>query len=93
MTTVEASARQSEAKIRLSQDKFEPVLARIDLIAIVATLLGISLLGMAALVFAIIELARTISTLWSNQVARGLIICLALAVIWVIFRWKTSRLS
>ena len=94
MQTVEVSTASETRDISPPQEgKLDPIWAKIDLVAIVITLLGISLLGMAAVVFAFIELAKLLSNLWSDPLARWLMICLALAIIWVTVRWNKSRLS
>lgn len=94
MPAAEMSAKPGVREVSLPQEgKLDHIWAKIDLVAIVITLLGISLLGMAAMVLAFIALAKLVSNLWLDTPARWLIICLALAIIWVTFRWKKSRLS
>jgi choline-glycine betaine transporter len=65
-----------------------PVLHRIDLVAILAALLGITVLGVAAVVIALIELAKLISSLWSDSFDRWLLMIFGVAVIWIIARRK-----
>jgi hypothetical protein len=74
------------------EGKLDFILARIDLAAFILTLLGIVLLGLVAMVTAVIELGRLVLTLWSNSVDRWLIIVLCLAIVWVAARWKKSCL-
>jgi hypothetical protein len=68
--------------------KLDPFLGRIDLIAIVIGLLGVCLLGVAALVLAVIELARLVTSLWADSLDRWLIATIGVAIVWVIVRWK-----
>lgn len=70
--------------------KLDFMLSRIDLAAFVISLLGISLLGLVAMVRAVIDLARLIPSLWSNSLDRWLIILLGAAIVWVLVRWKKS---
>ena len=94
MPSAEMPAKPAAIDVSFPQEgRLDLILAKIDLVAIVVTLLGISLLGMAATAFAFIELAKLVSNLWSDPLVRWLMICLALAIIWVTVRWKKSRLS
>ena len=90
MTTAEKSANDPEFKeLSIHRDgKLDPVLGRIDLIAIVIGLLGVCLLGVAAVVLAVIELARLVASLWADSLDRWLMITLGVAIVWVIVRWK-----
>ena len=72
------------------EGQLEFILGRIDLAAIIISLLGLCLLGMVALVFAVIELARLISALWAHPLDRWLILLLGAAIAWVVVRWKKS---
>lgn len=94
MTGTEASEGQSGGKaISLSQEgRSTSILSRIDLVAIVITLVGICLLGVAAMVMAVIELAKLISSLWAVPFNRWLILILGMAIVWVTARWKSSRI-
>lgn len=67
-------------------------MSRIDLAAIVITLLGTSLLGVVAVVLAAIEMAKLVSSLWSDSFDRWLLIVSGVAVLWVAVRWKKSRI-
>jgi hypothetical protein len=58
------------------------------LVAILAALLGITVLGVAAVVIALIELAKLISSLWSDSFDRWLLMIFGVAVIWIIARRK-----
>jgi hypothetical protein len=64
------------------------VLHRIDLVAILVTVLGIAVLGLAAAVIALIELAKLISNLWSDPFDRWLLMVFGVAVVWIIARRK-----
>jgi hypothetical protein len=76
-------------KVLVSREgRFDPILGRIDLIAILTAVLGVCLLGVAAVVMALIELARLISSLWSDSFDRWLLISLGVALIWVAVRLK-----
>lgn len=66
------------------------ILGRIDLVAIVITLLGVCLLGVVAMVLAVIELAKLVANLWSNPIDRWAMIILGAAIVWVVVRWKKS---
>jgi hypothetical protein len=90
MTTIGKTADPQEPKnLSIPQGgKLDPLLGRIDLIAILAAVLGVCLLGVAGLVMAIIGLARLISTVWADSFDRWLVIILGLALIWVAARWK-----
>ena len=68
--------------------KLDPILGRIDLVAIVIGLLGMCLLAVAALVMAVLELAKLVASLWADSLDRWLIAILGLAIVWVIARWK-----
>jgi hypothetical protein len=63
-------------------------LGRIDLVAIVIGLLGVCLLGVVALVMAVIELAKLVASLWSDSLDRWLMVTLAVAIVWILARWK-----
>ena len=66
-------------------------LARLDLVALLTAMLGLGLLGVAAAVFAVIETARLLATLWIYPVDRWLMVGFALAAIWVTVRRKKLR--
>lgn len=66
------------------------VLRQIDLIAITVVFLGTCLLGLAAVVFAVIQLAKQISNHWAQPADRWLVMILASAIVWVMVRWKKS---
>lgn len=68
--------------------KLDPILGRIDLVAILTAALGVCVLVVVGVVMAAIELARLISSLWSNSFDRWLIIVLSVAIIWVAVRGK-----
>lgn len=73
--------------------KFDTLLTRIDLAAIVTALVGACLLTLTVAVLAVVQAVRLILTLWSNSLDRWLIITVCVALIWVVARWKRSRLS
>ncbi len=66
----------------------DPILGRIDLIAILTALLGGCLLGGAVAVMAIVEIAKLISCLWLDSFDHWLLITLSLALLWVGARRK-----
>ena len=68
--------------------KMDPILGRIDLIAILIASLGICLLGVAMVVLATIELVRLVASLWADSFDRWLILTLGVAIIWIIARWR-----
>jgi hypothetical protein len=70
--------------------KFDTILGRIDLLAIVLTLLGVCLLGAVAIVMAVIEMAKLVSCLWADPAGRWGLIALGVALVWVAARWKKS---
>ena len=93
MTTTESQPQES-LKVRIpSEGKFDSLLTRIDTAAIVITLMGICLLLLTAVVFAVLQTAKLIANLWSDSLDRWLIITVCVALIWVVARWKRSRLS
>jgi hypothetical protein len=59
-----------------------------DLLAILTTILGICLLGLAAAALAAVELARLISCLWAHPYERWPLVMLGLAIIWILSRGK-----
>jgi hypothetical protein len=90
MSTTEQPVDSLEAKRRaMDQDgKLDPILGRIDLVAILLALLGACLLGVAVAVLAFVELVRIVSSLWSDTFERWLLIVLAAALVWIVVRWK-----
>jgi len=68
--------------------KLEPIFSRIDLIAILTVLLGVSFFGLATVVFAFIQFFRLISIVWSYPSERWFLIAPVIALVWVIARWK-----
>ena len=94
MPAIEVTADHSDPKsspVR-REGRFDPILARIDLAAILVTLVGISLLGIIAMVLAVMELAKLVSALWATPVDRWLILLFCAAIVWVIMRWKKSHM-
>jgi hypothetical protein len=73
--------------------KFDPILTRIDLVAIVTALVGTCLLTLTVAVLAVVQAVKLILTLWSNSLDRWLFIAVCVALIWVVARWKRSHLS
>ena len=92
MKNIEPPPDQPETNAILipRESKLDLILSQIDLIAIVVAVLGLFLLGMVALVEAVIHLADWISHLWSHSLDRWLIIILGVAILWVVVRWKKS---
>ena len=90
MTATQKPANQPELEEFPSprDGKLDPFLGRIDLIAIIIGLLGMCLLGVAAVVLTVIELARLVASLWADSLDRWLMITLGVAIVWVIVRWK-----
>jgi hypothetical protein len=68
--------------------KLDPILGRIDLVAILTVVLGISVLAIVGMVMAVIEIVKLISSLWENSFDRWLIIILSVAIVWVAVRGK-----
>ena len=68
--------------------KLDPFLGRIDLLAILIALLGVCLLGIAAIVLVAVELARILLNLWADPFDRWLLVILAASIVWVVARWK-----
>jgi hypothetical protein len=91
-TVLHTVSRESEAPHQLftGDGKLGFVLRQIDLIAITIVLLGTCFLGLAAVAFAVIQLARLVSNHWAQPADRWLVMILALAIVWVIVRWKRS---
>lgn len=70
------------------EGKSDPILGRVDLIAILTAALGFCLLGVGAVVLAILEVAKLIAGMWSNSFDRWLVIAFGLAIVWIIARRK-----
>jgi hypothetical protein len=68
--------------------KFDAFFGRIDLVAVIATVLALFLLGMPGMVLAALELAKLISYLWLDSIGRWLVIVMVLTVLWVAARWR-----
>jgi hypothetical protein len=64
------------------------ILERIDLVALAVAVLGICVGMVTIAVLAIIELVKLTSNFWADDGNRWLLAIFALAVIWVIARWK-----
>lgn len=95
MTTTESQPQPEEsldASIP-SAGKLDPLLTRIDLIAIVIAMVGTCLLALTVAVLAMVQAAKLILNLWSDSLNRCLIVTVCVALIWVVARWKRSRLS
>ena len=90
---VPATCPGDNATPKQHEGRFEALLSRIDLVAIVITIVGVCLLAVAATVLATIGVAKLISSMWSIPLDRGLMILLCSAIVWVTVRWKRSRLS
>jgi hypothetical protein len=90
MTTLDMPAGQPEQKnISIPRaGTLDIVLGRIDLLAILTTLLGLCVLAVAAVVLVTIEMAKLIVTLWADSFDRWLLIVLAVALAWVVYRGK-----
>jgi hypothetical protein len=90
MATLEGAATERGVKAqRTSQNgQLDAILGRVDLLAILTTVLGIALLAVAAVVLVVFELAKLLSALWSDSFDRWLILALVLSVVWVVARWK-----
>jgi hypothetical protein len=87
--TEQGASQRDPNKLLISRaGKFDALLGRMDLIAILTTLLGVCLLGVAALVMGVIELVKLVSSLWSDSIDRWLIIVLGLTFVWVVVRWR-----
>jgi len=95
MNTVQPSADPAEARQFSIPEAgiVESLLGRVDLLAIIITLVGICLLGLVGMVMAVIQLARLIAILWSGSSERWLLITLGAAIVWVLVRWKKSRVG
>ena len=70
------------------EGKLETILSRIDLAAVLVSLLGLCLLAVTVAVMAIADLAKVISGLCANDYDRWLVALAGLAAIWVAARWK-----
>ena len=71
----------------------DSLLQRLDFLAILITLLGLGLLVGAGVGIALVKMPRLLATLWSVSLARGLMITLGVAIVWVLVRWKKSRVA
>jgi hypothetical protein len=90
MTTVEKTTAEPQVKAApIDQEgRLDSFLSRLDLMAIFTAILGMCLLGVAAVVLAVIELAKIVAGLWTDSVDRWLIIVLGLAIVWIVARRK-----
>lgn len=90
MTTAEKTGSQSGmSPLPITKGgTLDFILGRADLIAILTAVLGVCMLGVAAVVMAIIQLARLISSLCSDSFDRWLIAAPALALLWVVLRGR-----
>jgi hypothetical protein len=90
MTALETSAIEPASKGPMApqRGKLDALLGRIDLLAVLTTLLGLALLGVAAVALAVFELAKLLSGLLSDSFDRWLILALGLSTVWVVARWK-----
>jgi hypothetical protein len=88
MTIIEEPQQNLESYSIPVQGKLDPILGRIDLVAILSAMLGVCLLAVAAIVMTMIELARLITSLCSDSLDRWLIIVLGLAIVWLAARRK-----
>jgi hypothetical protein len=70
----------------------QPLLARVDLLAIMIAAVGLVLAGAAGFVLAFIELTKLVRNFWADPVERWLVIIFAVALVWVTLRWKKSRI-
>lgn len=69
------------------------VLTRIDLAAMVVTLLGLCLAFGVTVVEAVGDFARLVLGLWSNLGNRGFVVLITLAMIWLAVRWRQINRS
>ena len=74
------------------QKDSQPLLARVDLLAIMIAAVGLVLASVAGFVLAFIELTKLVRSLWADPVERWLIVIFAVALVWVTLRWKKSRI-
>ena len=73
---------------RPAEGRLDPMVGRIDLIAVIVAALGLCLAGLVAVVMALFELARFVWTLWADPFDRWLTVVLGAAMLWVALRWK-----
>lgn len=89
MINVEKSMKQPASPHYLAPDgKMDPLLGRLDLLAILTVVLGACLLTLAATVMAVIGMARLILLLWADPFNRWLLVGLGVAVAWLLLRRK-----
>jgi hypothetical protein len=83
------SPREPAPQSDIPEDsRLDFVLGRLDLVAVLITLLGLCLLGVTAAALAAVELAKLISCLWAQPLERWLLVIVGLAIVWVLSRGK-----
>jgi hypothetical protein len=90
MTTFEKSANPPGLKNSPASRDGKPnlIVGRVDLIAVLITLLCLCLFGFLVAAMAVVQFAELISSLWSDSFDRWLIVVFGVAIVWVAARWK-----
>jgi hypothetical protein len=90
MTTFEKSADQPGLKSSSPSGDGKPnlIVGRVDVAAVLMTLLCLCLFGFLVAAMAIVQFAELISSLWSDSFDRCLIVAFGAAIVWVAARWK-----
>ncbi|HEX4349973.1 MAG TPA: hypothetical protein VH251_06290 [Verrucomicrobiae bacterium] len=90
MTTLDKSGTSASLKNfpAARDEKPSLIVSRIDVVAVLASLACLCLFGFLAAAMAIVQFAELLSNLWSNSFDRWLILAFAVAVTWVVARWK-----
>jgi hypothetical protein len=90
MTTFEKSANPPGVKSFPASRNGKPnlIVGRVDLVAVLITLLCLCLFGFLVAAMAVVQFAELISSLWSNSFDRCLIVAFGVAIVWVAARWK-----
>jgi hypothetical protein len=84
ITTPERTVNPPDANDR----RFDSILGRIDLFAVLTLVLGMAILALMGLAMAAVGLARLLLILWGDSAARWPVVALGLALVWVVARRK-----
>jgi len=68
--------------------KVQMIVGRLDLIALLLTVLGLAAVAVMVVVLAVIEFGRLVLSIWGNHYERWLLVFLGMAILWVGLRWK-----
>jgi uncharacterized membrane-anchored protein len=75
-------------QIPANSHRLQTMVDRLDLIAVLAGMVGLGVLGMVGIALAVVGLYRFMAAMWSHPFDRALMIAFALIVVWVVSRWR-----